>query len=112
MDRYITRENIKHFRDRLSSEIDPKARALLQKLLIAEEDKLGGDLELLADVHQYIWDGYQRIERQCILVALMERDGHKGLDNGKALLDGLLETQLLYKDYHRRILIEISQNQL
>jgi hypothetical protein len=44
MDRYIARENIKHFRDRLWSEIDQDVRARLQQLLVAEEDKLAANL--------------------------------------------------------------------
>ncbi|CDX56164.1 conserved hypothetical protein [Mesorhizobium plurifarium] len=40
MDRFIARENIKHFVDRLHTETDQRTRSTLQKLLIAEEDKL------------------------------------------------------------------------
>ena len=47
MDRVISRENIKHFQDRLGVEIDPDMRSRLHKLLAAEEDKLGADFELL-----------------------------------------------------------------
>jgi hypothetical protein len=112
MDRYKARENIRLFRDRLSQEVNPETRALLHKLLLEEEDKLGADLETLADVQQHIADGSRRIERQRALVATMERDGHKGLDHAKALLDGLLQSQLLHKYYHKRIQLKISQNQL
>jgi hypothetical protein len=64
----------------------------LQKLLVEEEDKLGADLESLADVQQHIEDSHHRIERQRALVAIMERYGNKGLDRAKALLDGMLES--------------------
>jgi hypothetical protein len=50
MDRFIARENIRHFRDRLISETDPTVRSSLQRLLVEEEDKLAKDLELLADL--------------------------------------------------------------
>jgi len=112
MDRFIARENIKHFRDRLWPEVDQEARSLLRKLLVEEEDKLGADLELLADIKRHIADGNQRIERQRALVTVLERDGQKGLAHAKTLLDGMLESQVLLHDYHRRIVIQVSQSRL
>jgi hypothetical protein len=112
MDRYIARENIRQFRDRLSREENPEARALFQKLLLEEEDKLGADLEALENVQQHIADSSQRIERQRALIATMERDGHKGLDHAKVLLNSLLESQFLFQYHYQRILIKINQNQL
>jgi hypothetical protein len=112
MDQFFARGKIEHFRDRLSSEVNPKMRAFLQKLLVKEEDKLSTDLELLADVRQHIEDCHHRIERQRALVATIARYGLKGLDLAKALLDGLLQSQLLHQEYNHRILIKISQNQL
>jgi hypothetical protein len=109
MDRYITQENIRHFRDRLSREVNPGTRTLLQKLLVEEENKLGADLEALADVQQYLEDGHHRIERQRALVAIMEREGHKGLDQAKVLLDSLLQTQFLHRYHYQRLLIKINQ---
>jgi hypothetical protein len=112
MDQFVARVNIGHFRDRLSREVNPETRAFLQKLLVEEEDKLGADLESLADVRRHIEHSHHRIERQRALVAIMERYGNKRLDRAKALLDGLLESQLLHQEYQRRILIKISQYQL
>jgi hypothetical protein len=112
MDRYIARENIRQLRDRLSREENPEMRALLQKLLLEEEDKLGADLEALENVQQHIADSSQRIERQRALIATMERDGHKGLDHAKVLLNGLLESQFLLQYHYQRILIKISHSQL
>src|SRR6516164_6511816 len=108
MDRFIARENIKHFRDRLSVEIDPDMRSRLHKLLVAEEDKLGADFELLADVERHIADGNRRIKRQRAIITDMERDGHNGLVQARVLLEGLVESQWLIKNYRRQILIEIS----
>lgn len=39
MDRFIARENIKHFVDRLETETDQPTRSTLRKLLLAEVDK-------------------------------------------------------------------------
>jgi hypothetical protein len=108
MDRFIARENIRHFRDHLGSEVDPDSRALLHRLLIAEEDKLGKDLELLADLDRHISDGNHRIDRQRELITAMDRDGHNGLAHARTLLD----SQLLHKEYRQRTLLKIKQNGL
>jgi hypothetical protein len=112
MDRFIARENIKHFQDRLRVEIDPDMRSGLNKLLVVEEDKLGADFELLANVERHIADGNRRIKRQRAIVTDMQRDGHNGVVQARVLLEGLLESQLLFKNYRRRILIEIKRNGL
>ena len=54
MDHVVARENIKHFTSRLKSELHPRVRSYMQKLLVREEDKLGADLEFLAEVDQTI----------------------------------------------------------
>jgi hypothetical protein len=112
VDRYVARENIKHFRDRLWSEVDPKVRARLQELLVAEEDKLGTNLELLANLDRHISDGGRRIERQQAIVDAMERDGHNGLAHARVLLACLTESQQLHEKYRRHVQITIDQNEL
>ncbi|MGT2468590.1 hypothetical protein ACVOMV_33245 [Mesorhizobium atlanticum] len=54
MDRFIARENIKHFVDRLQTETDDATRATVQRLLIAEEDKFAKLSERLDMVDQNI----------------------------------------------------------
>lgn len=54
MDRFIAKENIKHFVDRLQTEEDGLTRVTLQKLLIAEEDKFAQLSERLDMVEQNI----------------------------------------------------------
>jgi len=54
MDQFVARENIRHCRDQLMSEIDPAKRAILQKILVEEEDKLGALFELIAEVKRQI----------------------------------------------------------
>jgi hypothetical protein len=105
-------ENIRHFRDRLWLEVDSDARARLRKLLINEEDKLGADLALLADIDRHISEGNHRIDRQRSLITAMERHGDNRLAQARTLLDCMLETQLLHQAYRRRILIEVEQNKL
>jgi hypothetical protein len=112
MDRYIAKENIRHFRDRLWSEVDQGARARLRELLVAEEDKLAANLELLADIDRHISDGNRRIDKQRTLINAMERNGHNGLAQARALLDCMMETQRLHQEYRRSISTMIQQSQL
>jgi hypothetical protein len=109
MDRFIALENIKHFRDRLRSEPDPAARSMLQRLLVEEEDKLAADLELLADVAQEIVRCQEHIDRQRVLVKTLERDGLDGA-TARALLNGLIETLAVHRDYRQRIATRVEQN--
>jgi hypothetical protein len=103
MDRFIARANVRHFSDRLRTESDGELRCRLQKLLIEEEDRLGRDLELLADVERTIASFDALIHAQAAVVATF--DGREGDDFAKArtFLDGLVETRTLYKEYHRRL---------
>ncbi len=112
MDRFIAKENIKHFRDLLWSEVDQNVRARLRELLIAEEDKLAANLELLANIDEHISDGNRRIDRQRALVNAMERDGHNGLARAKVLLACLMESQRLHQEYRRLVQISIDQSKL
>lgn len=103
MDRFIARANLRHFGDRLRSETDGQMRARLQKLLVEEEDKLGQDLELIADLERAIASFDGLIKSQSSLVATFK--GHEGrdLDGARRFLDGLVESRTLYKEYHRRL---------
>jgi hypothetical protein len=103
MDRFIARANIRHFGDRLRSEADLQIRHRLQKLLLEEEDKLGQDLELIADVERTIASFDGLIQTQTALIITFEQDGSDGLAGARRFLDGLVQSQALYKDYHRRL---------
>ena len=112
MNRFIARENIKRFRERLRTETDKVVQSCLQKLLVLEEDKLGADLEVLIEIERHISDGRHRIERQRVIVADMERDGHNGLAQARCLLEGFEEAQLIHENYRKRIKAEylLSRN--
>ena len=112
MDRFIARENIRHLRTRLWSEDDAATRTCLQRLLIEEEDKLGASLELLADIERHIDDGHQRIARQRVLVASMQRDGHAGLTLANSVLDTMIDTQGLHERYRVRVLADVERSRL
>ena len=110
MDRFIARENIKHFRDMLLSDIDPSTRARVQRLLVEEEDKLGKNLELLADIENHIAQAERLIETQRSVVEALQRDGHNGIERAVALLDGMVESQQVSTDYHHRVANEVQPN--
>lgn len=112
MDRFIARENIRHLRTRLWDENDAATRSCLQKLLVEEEDKLGASLELLADIERHLDDGHQRIARQRVLVAAMQRDGHAGLAIATSILDAMIDTQGLHERYRGRVLADVERNRL
>ena len=75
MDHVVARENIKHFTSRLKSELHPRVRSYMQKLLVREEDKLGADLEFLAEVERTIIGFDALIETQKRLDATLEHNG-------------------------------------
>jgi hypothetical protein len=54
MDRFIAKQNVEHFRAQLRTETDLGVRSSLHYLLIAEEDKLGFDLEQIAAIEHEI----------------------------------------------------------
>jgi len=68
MDRFIAPENIKHFHLMPLSDIAPEQRLRVQELLLEEEDKLGKDLELLAQIERHIADGKRRIREQQVRI--------------------------------------------
>ncbi len=54
MDRFIRRENIKHYRRELENGVDGPIRATMLKLLVEEENHLGRTREHLADLDRHI----------------------------------------------------------
>jgi hypothetical protein len=112
MDQFVARENIRHCRDQLMSEIDPAKRAILQKILVEEEDKLGALFELIAEVKREIARAKTLIEERQTLVASMEREKRGGIENVKALLDGLMQTQTLHEEYCKKLLYRVQAERL
>ena len=112
MDKFVARENIRRLRVELASDPDPNKRSALAKLLVEEEDRLGADLELLADLDGQIRRGREAIARQIAIVAAMEGGGHSGVGQARALLAALAEGQELHERYRQKVLIAIEQSEL
>jgi hypothetical protein len=90
-------------------------RSRVHELLIAEEDKLAAahaDSALLADIEQHISDGDRRIEQQRVRVASMHSNGHGGLALAQSLLDGMIASNELHKQYRAHLLAKIRENPL
>jgi hypothetical protein len=60
MERFI---HIRNFADKLLSESDPNRRAVLMKLLVEEEDRLGHSTEQLDLANSHIESGRRLIAR-------------------------------------------------
>jgi hypothetical protein len=108
MDKFIARENIRHFHDRLETETDPAIRSRLHRLLVEEEDKLGHNSEALHQIETHIADAKKRVNRQQSLVASIERDGRETI-HALTLLTGLSETLLLFENRRHAILIALDR---
>jgi hypothetical protein len=103
MDKFIARENVKHLRDQIRSEIDPNKRAVLQRILVEEEDRLGATNELIANIEREVATSRKLIAEHRALIASSEREQGDGLEQARALLDGLGQSLALHEEYHRRL---------
>lgn len=108
MDKFVARENIKHFHDRLKTETDPAIRARLHRLLVEEEDKLGHNSEALHQIERHIDDAKRRVNRQQSMVASIERDGGDTV-HALTLLEALSETLLLFENRRQAILTALDR---
>ena len=111
MDKFVARENIRHFCDRLETETDPTARSLLHRLLVQEEDKLGHNSEVLREIENHISRAKEHVKRQQALVASTTGDGHD-TDHALALLNAYSETLFVYENQREKILIKLEQDRL
>ena len=109
IDNFIARENIQLYRETLLSDIDPEGRSHVHKLLVAEEDKLAKNLELLADIERHIAEGSRRIEAQQSRVRALKADGHDGVEQAQVILDGFLESLQLSMEYRALVKREIER---
>ncbi len=110
MDRFIARENIRHFRDLLFSDIEPEQRTKVLKLLVREEDRLPKDAERLADIERDIADGDQRIEAQRARVSALQTDGDGEAARAQTFLDAMIESQSVTVKYREIVVLEIERN--
>jgi hypothetical protein len=107
MDKFVARENIRHFEDRLQTEIDPTTRSLLQRLLVQEEDKLGHNSEALREIENHISRAKGHVNRQQALIA-SQGDGHDTAQ-AQVLLKAYSETLLTLENQREKILRKLDE---
>lgn len=112
MNRIPARVKIRQYHDILLSDIEPEERSRMHKLLIEEEDKLGKDLKLLSDIERHIAEGVLRIEAQQARLRAILVNGHDGVGQAQAFLDGMMESQRLSMRYRQLVKEEIERNRL
>jgi hypothetical protein len=108
MDKFVARENIRHFRDRLETETDPTNRTLLHELLIQEEDKLGHNSEALQQIDNLIACAKGHVARQ---LASIEGNGHD-TTQALALLNAYSKTLMVCENQRKKILSKLHQSRL
>jgi hypothetical protein len=113
MDRSIARQNVRHLRGRLFSELNLRTRSRVERLLLEEENKLGADLELIAEVERAIANFDELIVLIVApLAAALERRGQECDARDSSLLRGLRQSQRLHKEYHQSLLATFKQGRL
>jgi hypothetical protein len=111
VERFIARQNVAHFRKELTSEISPERRAGLLRLLVKEEDKLGLDLQQLADLERYIAEAKIRVARQQGIIASLEAD-ERDTAIARALLDTYVQPLDLHEKLRQKVIGRLEQNRL
>jgi hypothetical protein len=98
MYRFVARANIDHYLSILNSDIllSPERRTVIIKLLIAEEDKLGHDLEQLEFAETRVASGRERLERVRQLCAAANPADRA---NAERLVATVEATQRLLEDF-------------
>ena len=110
MDHFAKRENIKLLSSRLKSQLHPNVRSRMQKLLVEEENKLGADLQFLAELEQTIISFEALIETQKKLLATLEQNGDEAVRE-RTTLNGLRTTHALCQMYRQKIIFA-SENKV
>ena len=102
MERFISQQNIKHFRDELERGVDAGRRPMLLKLLTEEYERLGLTNSLKDRIDQHIAKLHTLIALQAKLVddlkALREP-----LDRAELVLASLRDLQACYMGIRERI---------
>lgn len=111
MDRYIARSNIDHYLSLLQERSLPaEGRATIFKMLIAEEDKLGHDLEQLDFAESRVKKGRLHLDN----LRRLHESAQNPIDRLRAerLLAAAEETQLLLEHFCQQIRRSVNSNGL
>ena len=100
MDRFIARENIKHYRRELENGVDEPARATMLKLLVEEENHLGHTREQLAKLDRHISRLSEIMARHVDLMDKLQSVG-RPLERAPTVLatyNDLMASYLVYRE--------------
>jgi hypothetical protein len=104
---FITRQNVKFFRAKLRTEIDPVMRVHVHALLLEEVKNLESSLERLAILEHQIGELSEWIAYQQAIVDAEDISRQGRNTSAYALLGMLNETMSLYEDYRRILQLSI-----
>jgi hypothetical protein len=110
MDNFVSRANIDHYLDLLRrGDLPPEKHEAIVKLLIAEEDKMGQDLEHLEFAEKRAARG-----RDLLSQLRYVRDGEDLVDRASAerLITNFETTQSLMDDYCQQLRTRVQSSQL
>ena len=99
MAQFISNLNVARFVDKLKLEHEPTRWAILQKLLIEEEDKFGRNAERLSKLQRHITESNRRIGLQKAVIERLRANGYD-IRLAETTLTNLFEIQRIFK--HRR----------
>jgi hypothetical protein len=85
MEKFVHRQNLEHFVERLETETAPRARNVLMSLLIEEEDRFGTWSQRADQADCYIARGEAQIRRQEEALAMLRPDDPKAPVAGRVL---------------------------
>jgi hypothetical protein len=101
-DDFVVRQNVAHFRNELEHGATDSKRAILLKLLVAQEDLLGRTSELHSDITTYIVKVKQTIQKQLETIALLKAHGQP-MDQAEKKLCELLDLLIVHEQHRSKI---------
>jgi hypothetical protein len=104
MERFIHRENVANFLDRLRRETDPAGRRTLRALLAEEMEKFSRSGDNLDLIDRHLSDCKLRIVRQYRIIDDLRRDG-RGTAPEQHMLDNLHDVEELLNG-HRAVIVD------
>ena len=100
--KFIAYQNVTHFRNQLENGAEGGRRAVLLKLLVEEEDKLGLTREQLGEVDQQIARIKGIVAQQIEAVAMLKANGHP-MERAEGYLSKLIDLLAVHEAQREKI---------
>jgi hypothetical protein len=107
MDRFIARENIKHYRHELENGVVEPTRATMLKLLVEEENRFGHTREELSKLDRHISRLSEIMARHVELMEKLQSTGSP-LHRAPVILATLRDVMATYLVHRRRIIASLA----